>query len=1487
MINNEFYPNDGKQRKKRNGNNMPENEYAGTVSRSLRDSEGYAAMQRNMADISRSQHYLQELGDNENRRQYYNDSMRDYLVPEDTEQRRRQQFVLSKNGVNDAIDEYYNNTLQPQFHAQRKEAEAEGRREYMRYAGVPGANPHTAIGQMQHAADPNKVINSTMENLDDDTLDEIAAPYARYAGFDPQAYREGVLKPHLQNKMVDEYVNERTPKSSLEYITRAAVDNSLTGKMINLSKKAYAQTDSYNYINDAAMQNYNPNKAEDFAAGVGSLLTDSAVFYALGAVAGKAVNGATTLAKTRLANKVLAKGAARGMTKESANAIADRFILNNIKTKILQSSGVQGLTLGTYDAANSVADDLLHGGDVSLSRAAGAFAKGMGTGAALAVVGTPLKEQARKLAGAKRVLANTGVITAESAVFTASTEASKLASGVDIEPIDLVHDFGESAATLLAMRMFHWRPNAHDKLNPMGHLKGKLRFSLAERQEIERAGVNADSFIAALEKSMRVNSRGFSKDALEVKDKYMKLMESPELSASARSKLLYIVENKVTSTPPVPVDYKVEKLDDGKISATLYDITGGKIESEIFENKMALETFLLRNTGALRANRISSYEEILQRNYNTQDFFRQANEYAKEKNVDVNRISDAMYKKAKNETLTPDETNMLGEIMSRTSYGEGELAKMLADMRSDIEKEYDLHPGTISYQMKKNPFRCSPQLNAALDKYESLMYEQVRALQNGEHRRVGDNASELNMSNADRIAAEREQYLEDLSNSETGNLGKHIVPDISERLGEFVDYNNVYVPKQWNKPYVWSLYGTRKTPGELKQFSEEAQKLGDLFNVKLNFIFDEREIKNNKDKEYGKQVRSLGWYNTSDHSLVINLPNHHTLGSVRNTVVHEVVGHYGLSRVFGSYYLDFLEELYYRASPQVKYEINSIARGKPVSLHDRIDEYLAGLTEYTTPEPEHRTMIQRLHNFLRNMLVRFKIYKSESEIGKDDLIDLLERHHGAMARKYSPYRSRQEVFGDFSASQHWGGYNNMDNYFNRERALYEKDRNMNYAPEEFRESRKAYMKQYFGKNINIEPSENSVNISGNKGKRYRFIGVEGAKNLNDARHTEHIKQYKEAVSMRKAGHSPQYIKMKTGWEVGGDGKWRKEIADNIQIKDYISNSLLFSNDEMYDKYNYLTTKSGKLTTNEYKQLLDITLKETPYDNDATLVDIVSDNLFFNAYPDLKHLPVRFKMMKDKDCQYDPRSKVLYVDKRAFESPKFAEELTLSMQRMIQDYEDFSRGFDLAAIATNEERQAYKDAKGMIATIEEMISDGDVYNRVDRLKKEFRDRYNLNYDEFTSIYPSLNEFVSMSRTGNADALVGNVELRNVKRRMTSIPDYKRRAFLSSKTEDVPRERQRRSVRFSNLDGPVDIIYSKLRQVESDERYPRMSEYESYKPSVMQDREFEMMIEELERRIYRDFYDRQEKRIKEKERRKRKGLKDDDSNDNGKNGDWWLN
>ena len=76
-----------------------------------------------------------------------------------------------------------------------------------------------------------------MENLDNDTLDEIAAPYARYAGFDPQAYREGVIKPHLQNKMVDEYVNERTPKSSLEYITRAAVDNSLTGKMINLSKK--------------------------------------------------------------------------------------------------------------------------------------------------------------------------------------------------------------------------------------------------------------------------------------------------------------------------------------------------------------------------------------------------------------------------------------------------------------------------------------------------------------------------------------------------------------------------------------------------------------------------------------------------------------------------------------------------------------------------------------------------------------------------------------------------------------------------------------------------------------------------------------------------------------------------------------------------------------------------------------------------------------------------------------------------------------------------------------------------------------------------------------------------------------------------------------------------------------------------------------------------------------------------------------------------
>lgn len=1475
MIKTEFYPHAGQQKKRKYTDDVPGNEFRGTVSRSLQSSDDYETMQRNMAAISQSQQRWEGMGDNEQRREYYNASMRDYLVPEDTEKRRRQQFVLSRNAVDDVIDDYYNDTLQPQFKANKEEADKRGREEYMRYAGVAGGDPHTAVGYMQRETDPAKVINKTMEGIDDERLNDIAGPYARYAGFDAEAYRDNILKPNLHDRMVDEYIEERTPDSSLEYISRGAINNSLTGKMIDLPQNAYSKSNTRQYINDAAMQNYNASRLENFALGVGSLLVDSAVFYALGGAAGKATAGVTSLVKNRLASNILAKGAARGITKEGANAMAERFIVNNIKTKILQSSATQGLTLGTYDAANSVADDLLRSDDVSFSNAAGAFAKGIGTGVALGVVGTPLREQARQLSGAKKMLANTGVLTAESAVFTVSTEAEKLAAGVDVEPIDLVHDFGESAATLLAMRMFHWRPNMGNKLNSMGRLKGELRFSLSEREEIERAGVDVDSFVADIEKSMRVKSRGFSKEALKVKEQYLKLMENHDLSAAARSKLLYIVENKITATPPVPVDYKVEQLKDGKMRATLYDITGGKIESLLFEKKLQLESYLLRTTGPLRSNRIKSYEEILQRSYNTQDFFRQANKYANENNVDINLISDAMYKKANREPLNAEEKDVLKKIIARTSYAPRELAKMLADMRSDIEMEYELHPGTISYQMEKSPFRCSPQLNAALDKYESLMYEQVKALNAGEYRHAKFDGEKLKMTNAQKVKAEREQYEEDLLNSETGVFERHAVPDITEHLGEIMDYNKVRVPKKWDKPYVWSIFSTRKTPEELRRYSKEAQKFADTFGIKLDFVFDERDIKNNNDNEYAKQIRSFGWYNTDDRSLVINLPNHHSLEDVKRTVVHEAVGHYGLAKVFGSYYLDFLEEIYYRSSADVQSEIKSMSRDNARSMHDCVDEYLAGLTEYTTPNMEQRGMLQYLRDFIKNMLVRFKLYKNEREINKADIVKLLSSHRDAMAKKYSSAHSRFDVFGDFQSSHKRGSYNDMRGYFEREKAKYEKDKEMKYAPEEFRDSRKAYMDLYFnGRKGGVEKASDEP-----LKKKYRFIGTEGAMNLSNANDGRYMKGLQNAISMQAEGHSPSMIKLKTGWEVGRDGKWRMEIPENFEVKDYIYNSLLYSNDKMFYVYKNLVSKPGELTPEEYKLLLQIETKESPYDANAKLTDVIKDRFFFNAYPEFKQMPVKFKFMNDKDCYYDSREKVLYMDKRGFSSPMLGREMTVAMQRMIQDYENFSRGFNYAALATAEEKQKYREARSLIATIDELQNREDVYGRLDESMRNFREKFNMEYDEFKRIYPSLDDYVEGSRSGETAPSAGNVELRNVVNRY-GLTDHKRRASISERTEDVPRKYQRPSI---YLEGPMDIIYSKIREIESDERYPRIkSGVERNKPSQMSEREFEMIIDELERKVYRDFYNRQREKMEKRNRRKSSLFDDDDASDNGNNG-----
>ncbi|MBQ5662832.1 MAG: hypothetical protein IIV19_00185, partial [Bacteroidaceae bacterium] len=908
--------------------------------------------------VKRVENIYNVLGDKEERSKHHFDAARESIVPRDTEERRRRSFVLSRNVADDAVKDFYQKSVRPEFQQQRMFAKDAAADRYRSTAAIPGVHPFTALGEARKADDPQKVINSTMEKIDNEQLNKIADAYARYGGLDTESYRDAVLKPNIENRIYSDYVKENMPKGSLEYVARSAYDNSLSGKLTNLALDEYSGTRSQHALDNEAMQSYDANRAENFAAGVGSLLIDSGVFAGLGGVAGRLTGKATSAITKNLTSRVLAKGAPRGVSEEMARRIVDRTFIDKIGTRIATSGSAQGLTLGAYDATNSVADDLLYGDGVDAGKAAGSFAKGFGTGMMLGAVGAPLKQKASGLAGGKKMAASAGVLSAESAVFTLGTEVEKYANDVDIEPIDLLGDFGESAATLLAMRMAHWRPKgSREKLGSDGRLKKEIDFNHMERQEMRNAGVNADKFISAIEQELHPRYPSLHGNARrDFIHSYEGLMSAEELSASTRAKLLYIIENKLTSTPPLPVDCEVE-MADGMALVNVKDNAGRNVQRLAFESRAKADAFVENNSGIMRRNRIASIEEMFQRGVDSENFFRQAGEYAKETGVSVDEISNAMYKKAKHKPLNSREMQLVDDILNRSSYNSVELGNVMHDIRRRIEQRYGLTKGALLSAVDKNRADCTVAENRALSDYEGVIRNQAERLRSG--------VTEEMRGDAQRLVAEQgfgeydNEHIREYEKAYNTSVEARPLrgnPNIKEYYKslfpkEYEDAlkNGFSYPADGEAP-VPPLHARNPTKGymyshdDLARLAVNARDVAKRFNADVEFIYDPHQL-DFSHSEFGNQAMAKGWYDRKNDKVILNLANNKNVEDIEFTLLHEIVGHRGLYKLFGDSYIDFLKEVYERAPSNIagKFKISSYEN--EIDRYEKIDEYLAQIAE--------------------------------------------------------------------------------------------------------------------------------------------------------------------------------------------------------------------------------------------------------------------------------------------------------------------------------------------------------------------------------------------------------------------------------------------------------------------------------------------------------------------------------------------------------------
>lgn len=928
-----------------------------------------------------------------------------------------------KDVLDRALGGSFGEDLKQRFSARRQESKKRSEKAYRDAVSVMGGDPVFASYRAMEADDAVKDIEETIAETDVAELARRVAPLAKYDGYRVDEYLKERVLPKMYDTLLDEVLEDERPKNSAEYILRSSLTNSLIGKVALFARDKMLGNSNQTMLQSEGLGSYKANRLEQFAGNVGSLLVDAPVFSLLGGGSGIIMGKVANKVTSKLAGRILTRKFGEGMTREAAKNMAERVVAKRLGFKMLQSAGTQGLTLGNYDAMNSIVDDMLYQNDIDAGKAAGSFAKGTLTGAALGVVGTPLREASKGLTGAKKLLASSGVLSAESAVFTAGTELEKLKNDVEIAPIDLVKDFGESAATLLVMRMTHWRPKgASLKLGANGKIKEKFALSSSERAELKELNVNPEQFIDAIEKELKLPSFGGERSRY-IKDTYSSIMSNEALSASARAKLLFLVENKVTSTPPVPFDFTVRQREDSKWEITTVDEVGRTVSRNIFDHAGNAKSYLMVKAADFRRNRIALFEAELTDGLRSANFIRQAGLYAKSSGKDIEEISTAVYKKSAGHEMSAEEKKIVDDILVRSAYDEAGMVQMLYNVRRKIEKRHGLEKGTMLIDIHKPFFHLTKAQNNSLDEYEALLRDEVDRLKGGTDKRrsvrllrQGLDSDYFGMSNDEVKADEIQKYYDWVAVRDADRVGLHSEPHAP------APPRPIYIPPEDNSGYVWSYGEAKNTREDIERYKERAEAVAAKFGVKPHFIFDEREIERPDPEDYdavaryNAQVVSSGWVNVG--RVFINLPNAKNIEDVERTVLHEVVGHKGLMHVFGEHLNDFLEDVYRKASPEVLRGINRIKyQYRGFDNYTVMEEYLAYLAEGTGLTRQERSLYVRIKDYIRSLLIRMNIYTgSNRQISESELRDIMQRHCEYLQTKESPDDYRKDVFGSFNAS---------------------------------------------------------------------------------------------------------------------------------------------------------------------------------------------------------------------------------------------------------------------------------------------------------------------------------------------------------------------------------------------------------------------------------------------------------------------------------------
>jgi N12 class adenine-specific DNA methylase len=233
------------------------------------------------------------------------------------------------------------------------------------------------------------------------------------------------------------------------------------------------------------------------------------------------------------------------------------------------------------------------------------------------------------------------------------------------------------------------------------------------------------------------------------------------------------------------------------------------------------------------------------------------------------------------------------------------------------------------------------------------------------------------------------------------------------------DGNRIIV-EPWSK-YLKPETGkyTKEQQAHIEQKTNNAQAAIDKFAHKLN-LDNNVSVLTSTDHLEGRRAKAKGWYDLKTGKIVVVLPNHTSIDDVIRTLLHEGVAHYGLRKLFGQHFNDFLNNVYINSNEEVRKQIANLALKKyNGDFSIATEEHLASLAEDTDFE---RAMQQgwwgKVKDLFLNMLAKAGI-KLKHALSDNDLRYVLWRSYKNLEGQ-DPYRNIFDKAEDISTQNHLG-----------------------------------------------------------------------------------------------------------------------------------------------------------------------------------------------------------------------------------------------------------------------------------------------------------------------------------------------------------------------------------------------------------------------------------------------------------------------------------